>query len=113
TSSTGISVEVGVPFVTVPVLSSTAVSLDCVFSKFSPPLNKIPISAARPEPAIIEVGVARPNGHGQSITKIEIVGIKLARKSPGGTMVNQIKKVATASSTTIGTDTPEILSAKR
>src|SRR5699024_7689663 len=107
------SVNVGSPFVTVPVLSSTTVSIDCVFSKCSPPLHNIPTSAARPEPAIIEVGDARPNAHGHAMTKIEIIGIKLERKSPGVTIKYHIKHVATAMSTTIGTNTPEILSAIR
>ena len=43
----------------VPVLSKMTVSTLCV-SKCSPPLNKIPNSAARPDPAIIDVGVAKP-----------------------------------------------------
>src|SRR5699024_8878807 len=107
------SVNTGVPSVTVPVLSKTTVSIDCVCSKCSPPLNSNPISAARPDPAIIDVGVAKPNAHGQAITKIEIVGIKLERTSPGVTSKNQIKKATTAISTTIGTNTPDILSANR
>src|SRR5699024_1494816 len=107
------SVNVGSPFVTVPVLSNTTVSMDCVFSRCSPPLNNIPFSAARPEPAIIDVGVASPSAHGHAITKIEIVGIKLDRKSPGVTIKYQTKKVITAIRTTTGTNTPEILSAKR
>src|SRR5699024_12824636 len=88
------SVNVGSPFVTVPVLSSTTVSIDWVFSKCSPLLNNIPISAARPDPAIIEVGVARPNAHGHEMTKIEIIGIKLERKSLGVTIKYHIKNVA-------------------
>src|SRR5690625_7364199 len=90
------SVNVGSPFVTVPVLSSTTVSIDWVFSKCSPPLNNIHISAARPEPAIIEVGVARPNAHGHAMTKIEIIGIKLEGKSPDDTIKYHIKNVASA-----------------
>src|SRR5699024_10352072 len=108
-----ISVSIGAPFVTVPVLSNTTVSIDCVFSKCSPRLNNIPISAARPEPAIIDVGVASPSAQGQAITKIDIIGIKLARKSPGTTINYQTRKVATAITTTIGKDIPDILSAKR
>src|SRR5699024_2932547 len=71
-SVTNTFVNVGSPFVTVPVLSKTTVSTDCVFSKCSPPLKRTPISADRPDPAIIDVGVARPSAHGQAITKIEI-----------------------------------------
>src|SRR5699024_9788769 len=72
-----------------------------------------PISAALPEPAIIDVGVAKPSAHGQAITKIEIVGINAERKSPGVTAKYQIRNVTIAITTTIGTNTPEIRSAKR
>src|SRR5699024_1280647 len=106
-------VNVGSPFVTVPVLSSTTVSIDWVFSKCSPPLNNIPISAARPEPAIIEVGVARPNAHGHAMTKIEITGIKLERNSPDDTIQYHIKNGAPAMRTTLGTNAPEVVSAMR
>src|SRR5699024_12520989 len=92
------------------VLSSTTVSIDWVFSRCSPPLNKTPISAALPEPAMMEVGVAKPSAHGQAITRIEIVGISAAPKSPGVTAKYQIKKVTSATPTTIGTNTLEILS---
>src|SRR5699024_11896894 len=72
-----------------------------------------PISAALPEPAMMEVGVAKPSAHGQAITRIEIVGISAAPKSPGVTAKYQIKKVTSATQTTIGTNTLEILSAIR
>src|SRR5699024_12707736 len=71
--------------------------------------DALPISV----PAIIDVGVARPRAHGHAITKIEIIGIKLARKSPGATTKYHVRNVTTAIATTIGTTTLEIRSAKR
>src|SRR5699024_9267561 len=66
-----------------------------------------------PEPAMMEVGVAKPSAHGQAITRIEIVGISDAPKSHGVTAKYQIMKVTSATPTTIGTNTLEILSAIR
>src|SRR5699024_10546796 len=103
-SVTKTSVNIGSPLVTVPVLSNTTVSIDWVFSKCSPPLNRTPISADLPEPAMMEVGVASPSAHGHAITKIEIIGIKLERKSPGVTTKYQMRNVTTAIATTIGTN---------
>ena len=38
----------------------------------SPPLNKIPFSAARPVPTIIDVGVAKPSAQGHAMTSTDI-----------------------------------------
>src|SRR5699024_1040452 len=89
--------------VTVPVLSKTVVSTSCVRSKCSPPLNEIPFSAARPVPTIIEVGVVRPNAHGQAITNTAILAVNASSNSPGVTNVIQTINVSTAIPTTIGT----------
>src|SRR5699024_8104891 len=97
------SVTTGSPLVTVPVLSKTIVSTSCVSSKFSPPLNKIPFSADRPVPSIIEVVVARPNAHGQAITNTAILAVNASSNSPGLTNVIQTINVSTAIPTTIGT----------
>src|SRR5699024_3673162 len=112
-SVTKTSVNIGSPLVTVPVLSNTTVSIDCVLSKCSPPLNRPLICADLHEPSMLEVGVASPSAHGHAITKIEIIGIKLERKSPGVTTKYQMRNVTTAIATTNGTNTPEILSASR
>ncbi len=102
------SVRTGLPCVTVPVLSTTTVSILCVCSKCSPPLNKIPNSAARPEPAIMEDGVANPSAQGQAITSTAIKTSKAGVNSPGRTQMIQTKNVTIAMPTTIGTKTPEI-----
>ena len=112
-SATKTSVNTGFPCVTVPVLSTTTVSMPWVCSKCSPPLNNIPNSAERPEPAIMEVGVANPSAHGQAITRTAINTSSACVKSPGWTQMNHARKVRTAIPTTIGTNIPEIRSARR
>src|SRR5699024_1434898 len=55
----------------------------------------------------------RHKAHGHAMTKMDIVGIIEARKSPGVTKRYHTANVTTAIATTIGTKTPEILSASR
>ena len=56
------------PSVTVPVLSrSTTVERPMAASNTSPPLNRTPSSAARPVPAMIAAGVARPSAQGHAM----------------------------------------------
>ena len=70
---TGImSVTLGSPFVIVPVLSRTAISVLPVCSREVAFLNKIPFLAPIPFPTITATGVARPNAQGQLITSTEI-----------------------------------------
>ena len=54
------------PLVTVPVLSSTTVSMRPVDSSTSGPLIRIPSWAPRPVPTSSAVGVASPSAHGQA-----------------------------------------------
>lgn len=62
----------GLPAVKVPVLSNIIVLIFWIFSSISAPLIIIPNLAASPVPTITAVGVAKPNAHGQAITKVEI-----------------------------------------
>src|SRR5690625_5815607 len=62
-SVTNTSVNVGSPFVTVPVLSKTTVSTDCVFSKCSPPLKRTPISADLPDRSEEHTSELHSRGH--------------------------------------------------
>ena len=55
------------PVVTVPVLSSTIVSIRRVRSSASGPLIRMPSSAPRPVPTISATGVASPSAHGQAM----------------------------------------------
>ena len=104
-----ISVTTGLPSVIVPVLSSTTQSIICAVSSASPDLIKIPFSAPFPIPTIIATGVARPNEHGQAMTKTVIAQDKANSKSAPNNI--QIIKVATAIAIITGTKTPAILSA--
>ena len=56
------------PVVTVPVLSSTTVSMRRVSSRTSGPLMRMPSWAPRPVPTSSAVGVARPSAQGQAMT---------------------------------------------
>ncbi|MNC60838.1 hypothetical protein D3C75_1107440 [compost metagenome] len=73
----------------------------------------MPYSAALPDPAMIDVGVASPSAHGQAITSTAIAFSSASEKLPGSTKKNHTKKVITAIPTTIGTNIPEITSATR
>ncbi len=94
---------------TVPVLSSTTVSMLWVISKASADLIKIPLAAPRPVPTIMAVGVASPSAQGQEITSTEIAtasaNSKLYPKN------SQTTAASTAMAITAGTKTPLTLSA--
>ena len=61
------SVRAGRPTVSVPVLSSTMVSIERAPSSASPPRMRIPCAAAAPVPAMIAAGVASPSAQGQAM----------------------------------------------
>ena len=61
------AVTAGLPRVSVPVLSSTMVSILRACSSASPPRIRMPYSAALPVPTMIAVGVARPRAQGQAM----------------------------------------------
>ena len=63
-----------------PVLSNTTVSVLQAVSSCSPPRNSTPSSAARPEPVMIEVGVASPSAQGQAITSVEQTQLSAERR---------------------------------
>ena len=94
----------------VPVLSNTTVWILCVVSKAAPLLIKTPFSAPLPVPTMIAVGVAKPSAHGQAITSTEIVIVR-AKIHDSWPKKYHNKPESTAKTMTIGTKTPEILSA--
>ena len=61
------SVTVEVPVVTVPVLSSTTVSMRRADSSTSGPRIRMPSCAPRPVPTSSAIGVARPSAHGHAM----------------------------------------------
>ena len=59
--------SVGLPSVSVPVLSTTSVSIFSISSSASAFLTRTPAVAPRPVPTMIDIGVARPSAHGQAM----------------------------------------------
>ena len=110
TPSAGItSVISGVPAVMVPVLSSTTVSTLPAASIETAVLNSIPCFAPMPLPTIIATGVASPRAQGQLITSTDI-----PRASAKPTLLpssSHTMNVTAAMDMTVGTNTPETLSA--
>jgi len=106
-------VTVGCPVVIVPVLSNTTVVSLPACCKASPFLIRIPCSAARPTPTIIEMGVARPNAQGHAITKTVIAETIAKLKRGSGPNIVQTTKLIREMMTTTGTKIPATLSTKR
>ena len=107
------SVTSGSPRVRVPVLSNSTVSALRAFSSSAPPRNSTPSSAARPEPTIMPVGVARPSAQGQAITSTSQQATMAFSRSPGLAAKYHTPNTAAAISTTAGTKREAILSASR
>ena len=61
------AVTLGLPSVSVPVLSTTRVSIFSRRSSASAFLIKMPACAARPTPTMIDIGVASPSAQGQAM----------------------------------------------
>ena len=105
------SVTVGLPFVTVPVLSNTTVLHLPQFSSASAVLKSMPLRAPTPLATITATGVASPKAQGQLITSTDIA-LESANPtlSPNKT---QTAKVIKAMHKTVGTNTADTLSAIR
>jgi hypothetical protein len=71
-----IATTLGRPSVSVPVLSTTRVSTFSRRSNASAFLISTPDCAPRPTPTMIDIGVARPNAHGQAMISTETAAIK-------------------------------------
>ena len=103
------SVTFGSPVVIVPVLSSATICTFPASSRETAVLNIIPFFAPTPLPTIIATGVARPSAHGQLITRTEIPRAS-ANPNPAPAS-SHTTAVTNAITITIGTNTPETLSA--
>ncbi len=97
--------------VTVPVLSSTIVSIRCVDSSTSGPLIRMPSCAPRPVPTSSAVGVARPSAHGQAMISTATAAVNAA--AAGAPAPSQNPSVARESVITTGTNTADTRSASR
>ena len=65
------SVTANSPVVTVPVLSNTTAVSPRTRWSASLDLKRIPFSAPRPMPTVIDIGVARPSAQGQAMISTE------------------------------------------
>ena len=98
-----------VPSVIVPVLSNATIWILPASSRDTAVLNRIPFLAPIPFPTIMATGVASPRAQGQLMTRTEI---PLASAYPNSFPVSsQTMVVTTAILITVGTKTPETLSA--
>ena len=106
------SVTTGLPWVMVPVLSSTTVSTSRRASSASALLNRTPISAPRPVPTMMATGVARPSAHGQLMTTTATAAVRASFTSPP-VATSHTANVTAAMTSTAGTKTVATLSAMR
>ena len=99
----------GEPSVTVPVLSSTTVSVAWVISRASPLRIRMPWEAPSPVPTMMAVGVARPRAQGQAMTRTEVK----TRRAKGKSCPSSSQRMAARAAMliTTGTKTPATLSA--
>src|SRR5437867_11318293 len=100
---TTISLTASSPVVSVPVLSSTTVVSASACSKAAPLRIRIPSSAPRPIPTIIEVGVANPSAHGQAMISTATKFSSALVKAGAGPNASQRPNVSAARAMTIGT----------
>ena len=101
------------PVVTVPVLSSTTVSIRRVDSSTSGPLMRMPSWAPRPVPTISAVGVARPRAQGQAMISTATAAVNAVAALSVAAAVSQNPSVAAARAITTGTKTADTRSARR
>ena len=71
-----IATTLGLPSVSVPVLSITSVSTFSRRSSASAFLISTPDCAPRPTPTMIDIGVARPSAQGQAMMSTETAAIR-------------------------------------
>ncbi|CNU49902.1 Uncharacterised protein [Salmonella enterica subsp. enterica serovar Bovismorbificans] len=102
--ATSRSVSTGRPSVSVPVLSTATTLASLSSCNASPLRNSTPISAPRPVPTIIEVGVARPIAQGQAIIRTATPLIRAKVSAGDGPNASHTTKVSAAISITIGTN---------
>ncbi|SIC57010.1 Uncharacterised protein [Mycobacteroides abscessus subsp. abscessus] len=99
------------PVVTVPVLSSTTVSMSLTFSSTSGPLISTPSCAPRPVPTRMAVGVANPSAHGQAMINTATAAVNA--EASGLPRAAQATNVNAEIPSTTGTNTDDTRSASR
>ncbi len=97
----------GRPSVKGAVLSSTIVSTRSKRSSASARRIKIPRLAPRPVPTMIDIGVAKPNAHGQAMISTATAFTSACASRGSGPQTPQMTAVTSAESTTAGTNQPD------
>ena len=107
------SVSAGLPSVSVPVLSTTRVSMSRSDSIAPASLNNTPCCAPRPLATMIEIGVARPSAHGQAMISTDTAAISACVSRGSGPTIAHAANASNATTTTAGTNHAATLSATR
>ena len=104
----------GLPSVSVPVLSTTSVSTLAKRSSASAFLIRTPACAPRPVPTMIDIGVARPSAHGQAMISTDDRGDQgVGHRAAAGRTAPRRRRRAIATAITAGTNQPATTSARR
>src|ERR1700719_3206445 len=96
----------GLPSVSVPVLSTTSVSILSMRSSASAFLIKTPACAPRPTPTMIDIGVASPSAQGQAMIRTLTAATRPNAIRGSGPNQTQAPKATTAAAITTGTNQP-------
>ncbi len=104
-----IAVTLGLPSVSVPVLSITSVSTRSMRSSATAFLISTPISAPRPMPTMIDMGVARPSAQGQAMMSTLTAATRPKPKRGSGPKIAQAANATSATAITSGTNQAETL----
>ena len=108
-----IATTFGLPSVSVPVLSTTSVSIVSIRSSASAFLIRTPACAPRPTPTMIDIGVARPSAQGQAMISTLTAATRPKASLGSGPNQAQAANATMATAMTVGTNQPATRSASR
>src|SRR5258708_5307213 len=108
-----IDTTLGLPSVSVPVLSTTRVSIFSIRSSASAFWMRAPAGAPRPTPTMIDIGVASPSAHGQAMIRTLTAATSPNAKRGSGPNMAHAAKARSATTSTAGTNQPATRSAMR
>ena len=101
-----IATTFGLPSVSVPVLSTTSVSIFSMRSSASAFLISTPACAPRPTPTMIDIGVARPSAQGQAMMRTLTAATRPNAIRGSGPNQAQAPNASNATAITVGTNQP-------
>ncbi len=101
-----IDTTLGLPSVSVPVLSITMVSMRSSRSSASASRIRIPECAPRPTPTMIDIGVASPSAQGQAMISTVTAATRPNVKRGSGPNTAQAANASSAAVITAGTNQP-------